>query len=228
MAAMSRKSHDLRYLPLLLAVCLLGCGGGSDVPEDNSPVDESTSAQLKSVSAAELPKLGDFLPPLPPNKPVVRVASPATWVPKQRDASFLCAFTEKKGQNVPAIVVKIVEPPAVDGFENVDQENVADFAAAVQATLKDPLEDAVPLLLGEHAFARYVKRASLNNLPVEQQVLATMKNGRMFTVELRVRPGKPEEFESYRDQAYAVAAGLEFLAGADEQDKPPPAAPEKQ
>jgi hypothetical protein len=67
------------------------------------------------------------------------------------------------------------------------------------------------MVIGKNAFARYVKGAKINNLPAEVQVLSTVRGGRGYNVELRVRP---EELKKYRDEAYAVAAALEFGADA--------------
>jgi hypothetical protein len=51
------------------------------------------------------------------------------------------------------------------------------------------------------------------------QVLSTVREGRTYTIELRVRD--VEDLKKYRDQAYAVAAGLKFAADAKPFDFKP-------
>jgi hypothetical protein len=153
-------------------------------------------------------------------------------VPKSRSAEYVCAFTKEKGVQLPAIVVKVADPP-VDDFDDVTTDNVAEFTTALRKHFKSEkggrklIEQPVPLVLGQNAFARYVKEASINNLPAEVQVLGTVRGGRFYTVELRLRP---KEILKFRDDGYAVGAGLKFggssapaVPSTPPIDAPPPA-----
>jgi hypothetical protein len=115
-----------------------------------------------------------------------------------------------KNVGVPAILLNSSDPIGGDTFADVTEENIVAFADAVQDTLREPLESALPMQIGPHFFARYVKSARVGGQQIEVQVLHTVRGGRMFTVELRVAP---DEIKKDRDYAYAVAAGLKF--GAD-------------
>jgi hypothetical protein len=207
----------------LVAVPLcVGCGGGSDAPP---PQVDSEVLEVKKVPASSLPALGSYLPVLDEGR--VEVAPPKGWTPKSRREDYLCAFGQERGASVPAIVVK-VSPVAIDGFEDVAEENVADFAAALQAELdpKHLAEPARPMIIGDHAFARYVKKAAIENLPAEVQMLETVHAGRAYTIELRVRS---KDLTKHRDAAYAVAAGIKFRqstaekAATAEAEQPPQA-----
>jgi hypothetical protein len=190
----------------LLVLSLLGCGGSTDSNSqaDGTAADATTPGTLKRVDASDLPPLDDYLPPLDEGR--VAVAPPAGWHRMPKTATYLCSFTQDRGGRLPAIVVKVSDP-TVEGFEHVTEENVAEFAEALQATLNKPIEDARPLVLGTNAFARYVKAARVKNVSAEVQVLATIQNGRMYTVELQVIA---KAILAHRDQGYAVGAGLKF------------------
>jgi hypothetical protein len=194
----------------LLVLALAGCGQESEEPQQTVQVGPAVEAGLKKVDAAKLPKLGEYL-----HAGEIDVAPPAGWIPKSKSKDFLCAFVREKASPVPAIVVKAASPVVRD-FENVTADNVVDFTAALQAALdkedKKPLESPLPMVIGDHAYARHVKGALISNLPAEVQVLTTIRGGRMYTIELRVRP---EEILKYRDEGYAVAAGIKFVKADD-------------
>lgn len=199
---------------VLLALSLLGCGSADTSTEESGGSGASTDLTVKHVDAAELPKLDEYLPPLDEGR--IEVAPPAGWNRMAKTASYLCSFNEAKGGRLPAIVVKVSEP-TVEGFDHVTEENVADFTHALQATLKEPLEDAVPMMIGSNAFARYVKSARMKNAAAEVQVLATIQNGRMYTVELQVIA---KTILAHRDHAYAVGAGLKFPQAGESASEP--------
>jgi hypothetical protein len=200
---------------LLLTLSLVGCGGSANTSsEGRGGGGSAADLSVKRVDAAELPKLDEYLPPLDEGR--IEVAPPAGWNRMAKTASYLCSFTEAKGGRLPAIVVKVSEP-TVEGFDNVNEENVAEFTQALQATLKEPLEDAVPMVIGSNAFARYVKAARVKNAAAEVQVLATIQNGRMYTVELQVIA---KAILAHRDHAYAVGAGLKFPQAVESTPEP--------
>lgn len=202
-----RSPSQLWRWTFSLSLLLAGCGGSNtpeNQPGDNPPA--ATDLGLKRVDAAKLPALAGHL-----NVGELEVAPPEGWLPKSRGKEYLAAFVEEKGAQIPSIVVK--EVPVLDEFEQVDEENVVEFAKALQAELsksigKQLLEPARPMMIGEHAFARYVRGATISDRPAEVQVLTTIRHGHMYQVELRVRP---DQIKKYRDQAYAVGAGLKFV-----------------
>jgi hypothetical protein len=206
---------------LLLACCgLAGCGTAVETEQSSDESPAAGASEVKKVPASKLPKLGDYLPPLDSAR--LEAAPPKGWLTKGKGKDYVCAFAKEKNASVPAIVVKVSDPTTGEQFSEVNSGNVAEFAAALQGTLQKPLESAIPMMIGDNAFARYVKGASINGLPAEVQVLATVHDGRMYAVELRVRP---EELKKYRDDGYAVAAGLKFSAGAKPFEFKPEVAP---
>lgn len=196
---------------------LVGCAAnapattGADLPGEAS----FEPLPLKQVDEAKLPKLGGYLGKID-NK--IEVAPPQGWLPKGRSKDYLVAFVKEKSAAVPAILVKASDTP-VGEIANVTADNVVDYAIAVQGTLSDPIESARPMQIGKHHFARYVKEAKIATLPAEVQVLTTVREGRTYTIELRVRD--VEDLKKLRDQAYAVAAGLKFAADAKDFDFKP-------
>jgi hypothetical protein len=212
--------HAPSFFRLALVGCALtGCGGypSASQPDAGSAVEPEPEKKvaIKSVDAAKLPKLGELFGQ---GDPKVEVAPPAGWQPKGRSRDYVAAFVKERAAAVPSILIKASEAATGD-FADVTPKNVVDYAAAVQATLQDPLESALPMQIGEHCFARYVKAAKISNLPAEVQVLSTVRAGRAYTIELRVRD--IEDLKKYRDQAYAVAAGLKFAADAKPFDFKP-------
>lgn len=201
--------------PVTLFCCALaGCGGSltPDAATQSQPVEPVSSKALaiKKVDAAKLPNLGEYFQPL--DNDTIEVASPHGWLRKGRAKEYLAAFVKEKSAPVPAILVKTTEPVTGDAFADVTADNVIDFTAAIQATLQEPVESALPMIIGNHAFARYVKDVKIGGLPAEVQVLCTVRDCRMYTIELRVRD--VEDLKKYRDHAYAVAVGLKFGADA--------------
>ena len=194
----------------LLCWALVGCGGGNTpttTAADPPDAQRFKPLPLKPVDEGSLPKLSEYLPGIDGK---VDIAPPESWIPKGRSKDYLVAFVREKSAAVPSILVKA--DTAAGDFADVTAENVIDYAIAVQGTLSDPIESARPMKIGRHHFARYVKEAKIAGLPAEVQVLMTVRDGRTYTIELRIRD--VEDLKKYRDQAYAVAAGLKFAADA--------------
>lgn len=199
----------MRFKAALLTLLLSGGCSCTSVPPEN--VEEAPQPlEIKRVEAANLPELAVYLPPVDQGR--VEINPPSGWIIRdQNTGAYLYDFAKVKSERMPAIIVRAASSPYED-FENVTEENVLDFAKAVQEQtlnkLKEPpLEDALPMMLGSNAFVRYVRKARVKNVAAEDQVLVTVHNGRMYTVELQVRP---EMLLTYRDNAYAVAAGMKF------------------
>jgi hypothetical protein len=188
---------------------LVGCAAHAPATTAADAAEDASfePLPLKHVDEAKLPKLGGYLGRID-NK--VEVATPQGWLPKGRSKEYLVAFVREKTAAVPAIVVKAGD--TTGEIADVTAVNVVDYAIAVQKTLSDPIESARPMQIGKHHFARYVKEAKIATLPAEVQVLTTVREGRTYTIELRVRD--VEDLKKFRDQAYAVAASLKFAADA--------------
>lgn len=199
-----------------------GCGGGSTQPESEG---EDETISVKKVSAAKLPALEDYLPPLDDGR--IELAAPKDWTTMSREAKYVARFIKGDALSLPRILVT-VDPSDIDGLDTADEDNVTELARQTAANLKQRkaalLEDARPMLLGDNAFARYVLKSKYRGAPIERQMLQTVVDGRLYTVDLQVATS--EDLKKYRDDAYAVAAGLKFpKAGtaatpADEPEKP--------
>jgi hypothetical protein len=196
----------------ILCGAFAGCGGTpSETTAASAPDQEPFKPlPLKEVAQAELPKLNDYLGKIDTK---VEVAPPQGWIPKTRSKEYLVAFVRDKSSAVPAIVVRATDTAEGD-IADVTEDNVVDYAIAVQATLSDPIESARPMKIVDRYFVRYVKDARISDLPAEVQVLMTVREGRTYIVELRVRD--VADLKKYKAHAYAVAAGLKFVA----DDKP--------
>jgi hypothetical protein len=201
----------------LLFVGLCGCGGSAPEGDATSPsTDSSSSTGAKKYEKGALPAVGEYLPPLDVAR--VEVAPPKTWRILPNNRNYVCAFAKEAGGGLPRIIVK-AEDATFESFPSVTAENVADFATAVEATVQDVVEKPKPLILGENAFARFVKEAAFKNAKAEVQVLMTQHAERLYTIELQVIAGA---ITVDRDQAYAVAANMKFLEQPGQTPDPAP------
>jgi hypothetical protein len=216
------RSLAVGSLALFVAMLLTSCRRGSTEPPPSPNTDP-----IKRVASESLPPLGDPYPPLDGGR--VELAPPQGWHRLPRQPQYLASFSEKEGARLPAIVVRVNEPPPeVKDFENVAEENVEAFSEALRATVDDPIEDTLPMMIGRNAYARYVKAARVRNLPAEVQVLTTVQRGRMYTIELQV---VSEGILPHRDYAYAVAADMKFVREPsalppESAEAPPPVEPD--
>lgn len=206
----------------LLLLCLAtGCGGKP--ADDDSPSEPA----VKEVSADKLPPLADYLPPLDEGR--IQIAPPTDWKVLSRDNKYLMRMVRGSEVGLPRILIT-TELLTPEGIDTATPENVVEFTAKVGAGLKERkaavLEPALPMVIGENAFARYVLKAKMGQSMIERQVLQTAWQGRMYTVDLQVTD--QAEMKKHRDVAYAVAAGLKFIADpaadkpAEEETPPPP------
>lgn len=188
---------------------------------------DSPLADTKQVRATSLPSLEEYLP-VSLDQGRVRIAPPLQWYRGSRSSKYLARFHLHKKREIPRIVVY------GDSCENtewktISKANVKAFGRFVARQLEESnkrvVETVRPMLIGSHAFARYVllQRAAHRN--VEVQVLETVVNSRRYRVELTAYE-KTIEAEHplvlHRDQAYAVAAGLDFQLSSDELDSTTP------
>ncbi len=229
-----RLSMLVSWLAILFTV--VGCGGGNGSGTSSNGGGktgaDSGQAGVKEYSADQLP-IGDYLP-LPLDGGRVEIAAPKAWQIPPRRSDVLAWFKKQMNAKVPTIIVSAEEAKGTE-FDPVTRENVRDFAQAVAAELKQAekklIEEVLPVILGDTACARYVTGGHLRSTGtyVEQQFLVTQANGRRYTIELQVLRNRLVEDTDDRDAAYAVAAGLKFLAKApsDGVGAPPDDQPEK-
>ena len=215
----------LRYETVLLCLCIApaGCGGGA---ASTSP---PATAEIKCRDPASLPSgLRDYLPPLDEGRLRRRRRLVGTSCGGDYD---LIGFAQGKTSELPRIVIDAADPPPGSPSQ-LTAENAAAFAAqqdkalyaAAKAGKKRIEEFNLPIVLGETAFIRHVRQATLADAPCVIQSLQTIQNGRLYTIELvaEIDAARAEEYErsltKWRDYGYAVAAHLQFAAAGERFD----------
>jgi hypothetical protein len=212
---------------LLLAGC--GKGGGTSA---GPAQPQNGDSQVKRRAAADLPAVGDYLPPQDDGGNKIEIAPPADWKPMPRDARFLARFVKGNVSELPRITVEAWDSP-VPEITELTEENADRLAAALVKQLKQDKktvpEPPRPIVLGDTIFLRHVRRARLpSGGHVVVQALETVRGGRIYTVELiaDIDAARAEEYEAslkkWRDFGYAVAANLKF-GGAGETTTETPA-----
>jgi hypothetical protein len=190
------------FLRLSLASLVLsGCShSGEEAP------------RVREVDAARLPSLND---PSRTADPSVEAAGPQGWKRLERkDDQYLIGWYGGGNSNVlPRLFLRRGDwtGKAPDTTPGNVLDLAAEFDRSLQARQQPPLEWPQAMLLGGQPWVRYVDEARLGNARAEKQILHRVVKGKLFTVELQVYPGKILES---RDQAYAVAAALNFDAAA--------------
>jgi len=212
------------------AALLVGCGERPPVPVADQGGAEPEAGAIKRRPAAELPAIGDYLPKLDNKR--IEIAPPAKWNIMPRDERYLARFVHGKVSELPRITVTAWDTP-VPEITELTEANWSRLAAELTAQMtkdkKTVPEDPKPIYLGETLFLRHVRRAKLQSGDnVVVQALDTVKGGRIYTVELIANIDAPraEEYEAslkkWRNEGYAVAAGLKF--GGDAAPMAEPAA----
>lgn len=218
----------LAMLLLVLSGLLVGCskgqsnsaGGGGGGGASGATGGTASAAAAKAYAANQLPPVSLDLPPLDSGR--IEVPTPDKWAPLSQKKEYVVAFQIKGRTGFPQIVVTAedVEQP------DVTKDNVTQYAADLQRTLDAQvtakklalLEPAKPLVLGRNAYARYVVKGRKQGKDVatlERQLLRTVRGGRQYTIDLTVT----DDLTAHRDHAYAVAAGIKFVA-SDEAPAP--------
>jgi hypothetical protein len=216
-----------------MALAALGCSGG----EASGPPAEAP-AGIKRRPAAELPKIGDYQPPLDGGR--LEAAPPAGWILTGKARTFLMGFSPAKGK-LPRISINAEDPPAGSPKE-LTEADAAALAARLDGEMRKAkkvlLEASLPIQLGETLFVRHVRQVAVEDAPCVVQSLQTIKNGRLYTVDLVVEidSARAADYEpsllKYRDFGYAVAANLRFALPGEKFDplvgvKLPETKPEK-
>lgn len=183
----------------------VGCGGAKTETPAAGNAAPADTATIKKYDADGLPNVGDSLPPLEQGN--LEISPPEGWIVLPYNKNYVCVFAEKSGGKLPRIAVK-ANDKIIDAFDKVTEENVAAYSAALKIEGKEIIEPAKPIILGDNAYARFVKDAAYKNERAEVQVLMTQHLGRTYLIELQVDAGGLKKF---RDQAYAVAANLKFV-----------------
>lgn len=207
---------------------LIGCDavppGGGTGAGGGSKAEPAAADGHKSYAIADLPDVEETALPAADQGRVV-ITLPAGWKPLVRNPKFLvaCIPEDSSASKLPRITVSVSEP-TIDDKTSVTADNVQEFAAKLQAQMqkedKKTVESAKPLMLGENAWARHVRRVSFSDGPAAIQALQTIRSGRLYTVELTVtakdNPRKSTDLfykntlKAHRDFAYAVAANMKF------------------
>lgn len=197
---------------LLLTWAAIGCGA-------TTTTDEPGGVRRRPIE--ELPKVGDYLPPLDGNR--LEVAGPEGWKLLPQGRTFLTGFAPGKASELPRITVNAADPPAGSPAELTEEEAPA-MAAKLDQELKKAVaerrktveEFSLPVILGDTVFIRHVRRVELSRTPCVVQSLQTIKNSRLYTVELIVEidAAQARDYEASltkkRDFGYAVAAHMRF------------------
>jgi hypothetical protein len=168
-------------------------------------------------------KIGDSLPPLDDGR--VEISRPAEWEVGARQTGYLVWFHRYKDPKIlPQIRITVEDAPS--DAPTATPENAEAFADWLAGHVKqglkneDELIEAVkPVILGDNAFGRYVKKGRYRGADSEQHMLVTAHNGRLYTIQQLVLKGDLLKTE-IRDAAYAVGAGLKFQAGGSLTTEP--------
>ena len=205
-----------RALPLA-ARCVVLCAMGVAAGCGTSPKEQEGGGEeisIKRVAADTLPDLAEYLPPQDDGR--IEIPGPKDWQRLPRELKYLARYVKGDRLGLPRILVT-VDPSDFESFDTVNEENVTEFSAETAKRLKDRkaalLETPRPMVIGPHAFTRYVLRSKFRDANIERQMLQTIVAGRLYTVDLQVDDGDLVTNSDLRDAAYSVAAGLKFHAG---------------
>lgn len=224
---MKRPTLRLSFFAALLVCVVAGCGGDGGAETDGgrpAPVGPFT-LEPKVVEVSALPKLEPNALPVQ-DEGRVEVTTPEGWVPMSRHTKFVARFKPQgvSGAAPPRIMITAADAPG-DPPASLTAKDAKKFEAYMKPVLKAELkgrkdirEQPRTLIIGDQPWARYVLGRSHVGMAVDAQVLKTVANGRMYTMELEVY--HQENVLPHRDQAYAIAAGMKFLkvesGGGDE------------
>jgi len=183
---------------LLALVWAIGCNGSP--PGASKP------------KGTELPKLGEYLPPLDQGR--LEVAPPKGWTVPGRASKYLARFQAAEGSDYPAILVTADD---FEDFYRVTDENVNQFAERVSTEIGGKRKTAVePVRRNKFIGVTYHRRAKVKDsmgVVVERVFMDTVVGGRKYSVELRTML---ESLDRDRPYLEAVVAGMRFPQAAGE------------
>ena len=214
MLCMSWMKHNCPIQRIVFAVLTVLIVTGCGRENTGGTAEKGRAPAIKRRTIDDLPPIGEYLPPLDAGK--VEIAPPANWNRIPRGSKWLAAFCKGKVSDLPRITVDADFPPPSFG-DDVTEDNVDALADALNkqlATERRKVEEPCrPIILGDTLFLRHVRLAQG---PAVIQSLQTVRNGRLYTVELIADVNAPrhEEYDAsltqYRDFGYAVAANMKF------------------
>lgn len=210
-----------RWSLVMVAMALAVAGCDTTARNEDRPAADEPPA-VKTYQAADLPAVADPLPSFLDNGRV-ELSPPAKWKVLSRHSQYLARFTKYPDPNkLPRITVSAM--PAPSGIVDVTEDNMAEFAAQMQARAEGVknrrmLEPCRPVILGDIPWSRHVRYISASG-PAAVQALETARGGRLYVIELTVA-AKEDSDEAFaaailteRDTAYAVAANWRFVGEA--------------
>lgn len=203
--------------PAVVLGLLAGCGAPSD---QGSAANRSSAAKADVAKGRDLPKLGDYLPPLDRGR--IELAPPEGWHVPSASSKYVVRVQKSRTSTYPALIVT-AEDYQGEGIFHVSSENVSKFAEQMAAALEKDKSAVKRFERGKFVGVAHAKRGRVRT-PVtriiEMLCLETVVAGRKYRIELRSEDGSLQ-----RDQPYlfAVVDGIRFLAaGSDEKPKQSP------
>lgn len=212
---------------MAIGCCLMviaGCGGGGEVSDGQPAGDDGSSSdgtpavetqqdgEVYKYTVAEVSPMGHHGPPLDGGN--IELAPPKNWNVGSRQASMVVWYHEfKDAKLLPQIRVKAEDAPE-GAPQNATVDSAKEYAQWVDGWLKKQigdetlLEPVVPLVLGDNAFGRYVRKGSYKESPAERMTLVTTVDGRIYTIETIVFQGALQENRKMVLDGYAVGASL--------------------
>ena len=233
MSLFGKNEPRLAWL-LVIGWTLAGCGGegGGDGETGGNASTSNAVSTTKRRTVAELPAVGEYLPPLDQGR--VQIAPPTGWKELPPVTLDLAGFALEEGRQLPRITLAAWDTP-LDEIKDLTEANSEQLAAELLKELehdkKTVEEPPKPIFLGPTLYLRHVRRArapSGNDVVV--QALETVHGGRLYVIELvaRIEGPRPEDYGpslmKWRNESYAVAANLKFLGG-EQSPSPPVEAP---
>jgi hypothetical protein len=216
-----------RTIFALSACCTftIGCGGGGD-----DEVEVWTAEDIKRREVADLPEVDPYL--LPVDNRRLHVAPPKNWRLLLSDGNNLLRFALGDDDNsLPRLTVNAAASP-VPKLAEIDESSIGKLIQAItQASLasnRKLIEPVRPIFLGDQLFLRHVRLARFNNQTCAIVSLQTVREGRLYTVDLYI-PAGPDGTDyatgvkEHQNVAYSVAARLRFGADADTSQPTAPA-----
>ena len=191
------------WLLLLGGIILAGCSGGD--PADKSAASGSASADPSDVLAE---KLGEYMPPLDEGR--LEIAACKGWNWGRPGGEILVVFKPQDAEinSLPRVLLTVEESPFLE-LDNVTPANVEDFVSLVADSLADakPQEPVRAVTAAGQPFAQYTLLAKRRSQIVVRQVLQTIVDSRVYTLQLEVYQ---PELDQHKMALNVIAASMKF------------------
>ena len=220
----TRAAESSRHLMLIAATCLIclviGCNSGDDSAADtdasadsDQPAATTPTDQVYKYTLEEINPIGDYGPPYDDRR--IELALPKGWHRGTKKPDMVVWYHKFKNnpQLLPQIRITAEDAPE-DAPQNATAEDVKEYAQWVDKWVEGQIGDetliepVVPLVLGENAFARYVRAGTYKSRPAHRQTLVTTLDGRIYIMETIVYEGDLEKDRNNVLDGYAVAGSL--------------------